>query len=220
MSVHQFANENQETMIAMKYKLLQKYCKFLGMNKWESDDIVQETFLKALEKYDEKAITSALLKRMAHNQWIDTIRKNKKWELNNELDKEISIKKEIDNLMVLAEHLAIHLTIKQGIVYLLSEGFNYSIKEVAESLHLTEGAVKSILFRARNKIKQYAFHQNEMADEAKNDISALFYHVLKNEDPNLLWKAMKANRLCLQSSNLEKKQASVQSWHSEFTMAA
>ena len=37
----------------------------------------------------------------------------------------------IDNLLMLAEHFSESLTLKQSIVYILSEGFHYQLKEVA-----------------------------------------------------------------------------------------
>ncbi|MEM5592976.1 sigma factor-like helix-turn-helix DNA-binding protein [Niallia circulans] len=55
---------------------------------------------------------------------------------------------------MLAEFLAEKLTFKQGIVYLLVEGFQFRLKEVGELLNITETAVKSVLFRARNQVKK------------------------------------------------------------------
>ncbi|MGP7815652.1 sigma-70 family RNA polymerase sigma factor [Niallia sp. 01092] len=219
MNVDQLTPDKMEMVFAENYPLLQNYCKYLGMNKWEREDIVQETFLKALEKYEEKVITTALLKKMVYNQWIDEIRKNKKWQLDQP-DKKESNKKEIDTLMMLAEHLVNQLTTKQGIVYLLSEGFSYSLKEVAEVIGSSEGAVKSILFRARTNLKQKSFIQEEKVREVEVETFRIFYDVLKKGDPSLLLEEIRSNHICLQTAPAKQKNMKVRSWYSGLSMAA
>ncbi|MFT8320452.1 MAG: sigma-70 family RNA polymerase sigma factor [Bacillus sp. (in: firmicutes)] len=219
MNVHQIKNSHKDTVFVAHYHKLQKYCTFLGMNKWEREDIVQETFLKVLEKYEEQAITTSLLKKTAYNYWIDTIRKNRKWKLNQVEEYQKSKEVEIDTLMALAEQLINHLTIKQAIVFLLAEGFSYSLKEVAEVVNISEGAVKSILFRARNTIKQTIIANKENRKAVNQEIVTIFYDALKEEDPSRLIRLIHSNQICLQTATVLLKKP-VQNWHAECSMAA
>ena len=134
------------------YQKLDHYCKYLSLDKWEREDLIQDAILKALENYKEKDITPALLKKIANNQLIDKIRK--KQEMIGIKTNETGIEKNSLTSMMLAELLAEKLTFKQGIVYMLVEGFQFRLKEVGELLNMTETAVKSILFRARNQVKK------------------------------------------------------------------
>lgn len=166
------------------YQKLDHYCKYLSLDKWEREDLIQDAILKALENYKEKDITPALLKKIANNQLIDKIRK--KQEMIGIKTNETGIEKNSLTSMMLAELLAEKLTFKQGIVYMLVEGFQFRLKEVGELLNMTETAVKSILFRARNQVKKENTIVKVPYDENKEIIRSMYYEVLKKEDPAIL----------------------------------
>lgn len=166
------------------YRKLDHYCQYLSMDKWEREDLIQDTLLKAIENYHEKDITPALLKKIANNQRIDKIRKKK--EIVGIDVKEIGTEKSSLTSMILAEYLAEKLTLKQGIVYMLVEGFQFRLKEVGELLNITETAVKSILFRARNQLKNEDSTWKVNQDEKRKAIRLMYYEVLKMEDPAIL----------------------------------
>jgi len=97
----------------------------------------------------------------------------------------------IDNLLMLAEHFSESLTLKQSIVYILSEGFHYQLKEVAEMINTTETAVKAILFRARNRLANAAPQKIANANLAEQKQAAAFiYEALKEEEPLILIQAI------------------------------
>lgn len=166
------------------YRKLDHYCQYLSMDKWEREDLIQDSLLKAMENYKEKDITPALLKKIAYNQRIDTLRKKK--EIIGMEVKEKGM--EINSLtsMMLAEYLAEKLTFKQGIVYMLVEGFQFRLQEVGELLNMTVTAVKSILFRARNQLKKEGTTWNAYPEENRDAIRFVYYEVLKKEDPVVL----------------------------------
>jgi DNA-directed RNA polymerase specialized sigma24 family protein len=66
------------------YLKLKKYCYFLTQSKWDGDDIAQEAMVKALTYYSQEKITPALLNKIAHNYWMDTLRKRKNEQLSLE----------------------------------------------------------------------------------------------------------------------------------------
>ncbi|WP_193224394.1 sigma factor [Bacillus sp. B1-b2] len=166
------------------YLKLDQYCQYIAQDKWEKEDLIQETFLKAMNKYESRELTPALLKKIANNQRLDWIRKKK--ELPQLLTNESSTIHELLPKMVVAEHLADNLTFKQGTVYMLVEGFQFQLKEAAQCLMITETAVKSILFRARNQLRKLGSQVNEEDQSDTSNISSLYYKVLKQEDPREL----------------------------------
>jgi RNA polymerase sigma factor (sigma-70 family) len=166
------------------YRKLDHYCQYLSMDKWEREDVIQDSLLKAIENYHEKDITPALLKKIANNHWIDKLRKKK--EIIGIEVKESGTENSSVTSMILAEYLAERLTLKQGIVYMLIEGFQFRLKEVGELLNITETAVKSILFRARNQLKKKETTWKAYPEENRDAIHLMYYEVLKKEDPTIL----------------------------------
>ncbi|WP_312094470.1 sigma factor-like helix-turn-helix DNA-binding protein [Niallia sp.] len=166
------------------YRKLDHYCQYLSMDKWEKEDLIQDSFLKAMENYHENDITPALLKKIANNHRIDKIRKKK--EIIGIEVKESGTENSSLTSMILAEYLAEKLTLKQGIVYMLVEGFQFRLKEVGELLNITETAVKSILFRARNQLKNEESTWKVNHHENRDAIRLMYYEVLKMEDPAIL----------------------------------
>lgn len=64
------------------YPKLRRYCQFLSQNFWDREDLVQESLIKAFHHYKHKPeISTALLNRIARNEWIDTVRKRNKESL-------------------------------------------------------------------------------------------------------------------------------------------
>lgn len=167
------------------YRKLDLYCQYLSMDKWEREDLIQDSLLKAIENYKEQDITPALLKKIARNKRIDKQRKKK--DLIGIQAKEIGIEKNSLTSMILAEYLAEKLTLKQGIVYMLVEGFQFRLKEVGELLNMSETAAKSVLFRARTQLKKDGSSGKIHLEENRDALSYLYYEVLKKEDPAILF---------------------------------
>jgi RNA polymerase sigma factor (sigma-70 family) len=169
---------------------LQKYCNFLTKNKWDADDLYQETLLKAFKAYHLHAkIQPSLLKKIAYHQWIDVIRKrafevtvDREMEFLSEHSEYCKGYEEIDMIL----HL---LTPKQAVIFVLKEAFFYRSNEIAEIMQTTETAVKAALRRARKRISFLATEE-EIIDEGYSDeeeeLLQLIYHSLQTEDPTLL----------------------------------
>ena len=174
------------------YPKLQKYCYFLSQSKWDGDDLAQEAVLKAITYYHKDKITSALLNKIARNQWMDTLRKRKREELRNDQKCEesyIPTRDSMDSVDLLIDHF----TPRQAIIYFLKEAFQYQSKEIAEILNTTEIAVKSSINRARKRIENHRESQSLDSfweDESREQLGKLFQDSLVNQDPTDLIEAI------------------------------
>lgn len=119
------------------------------------DDIVQDTFLKAWKKFDSfnrKSSFRTWLYRIAMNTTYDYLRKNKNY-LESEVSSEISgDNNELKDLISKALH---SLNLKHREAFILFYKFEYSQKEVAETLSISEGTAKSRIHYAKEKFTTF-----------------------------------------------------------------
>ncbi|MEH7332547.1 sigma factor-like helix-turn-helix DNA-binding protein [Neobacillus drentensis] len=165
------------------YPKLQRYCRFLAQNKWDGEDIAQETYLKAL-KYQQK-MSTALLNKIAYHHWIDLLRKRKHETIESEIER-VSTTNQLDETV---DMLIEQFTPKQAIIFLLKEAFQYQIREIADILETTEMAVKSNLHRAKKRLeKEDQSHSLEVFwnEEEREQLTELFKESLLKEDPTVL----------------------------------
>jgi len=193
---------HMEDMIEHLYPRLEQYCHFLSQNKWDGDDLAQESMVRAMLKYGhtQHEITPALLNKIAYHCWVDTVRKRKheKLESDNEFIETESSNNaaRIENRIDIIQHMSKHLTPKQAVIFLLKEAFQYQAKEIAEVLNTTEIAVKSVVSRTKKRLEKS--NQNEAGfsvepfwcEEDQELLSDLFYQALNAQDPYELIKAI------------------------------
>lgn len=152
---------------------LNQYCHFLTKDKWDGEDIAQETIVRALKHYENQEDWSAsLLKKIAYHLWIDRMRKHEKESLlsHGELpEKADNSNGEICSDLV--EELSKQLTPKQLVSFVLKEAFQYKIAEIADVMDMSETGVKSLLNRARVNIKRLPDNNKESCwPEEANEI--------------------------------------------------
>jgi RNA polymerase sigma factor (sigma-70 family) len=137
----------EEIEVQELYKGLLSYCCFLSGDKWDGEDLAQETMLKAMQNYG--SLPPALLKKIAYHKWIDEKRKRSRETVgeteHHTLTKE-SRKEEVEALLN-------SLTPKQAVILTLKEAFQYKISEISSILEMTEPGVKALLKRARTKLR-------------------------------------------------------------------
>jgi RNA polymerase sigma-70 factor (ECF subfamily) len=170
---------------------LNSYCRFLTNSSWDGEDIAQETVLKAIEAYGQKAefISPALLKRIAYNHWIDIVRKRKKETLESDIAyNEVKYDRTLDDAFDIVQYLVKHFTPKQAVILFLKEAFCYRSSEIADILGTTEMAVKSILHRLRKRIENNGGYGLGLIWEKEEErlLSELFYDALTLQDPTTL----------------------------------
>lgn len=130
-----------------------KICMLNLRNEQDAWDIVQNTFLKFLEKKDSihgKEHAKAWLIRVALNQCTDLHRKRANHpEVNiDELEKYVASKEDID---VISEVML--LPDKYRIVVYLHYIEGYQVKEIAGILHISDFTVKKRLQRGRERLR-------------------------------------------------------------------
>lgn len=157
-------NELEQTLPALR-----RYCLSLTCNVWDSEDLFQQTLMKAWPKLQSKTSTlhiEAYLITIAKNCWIDEIRKQTNarsfisqltldesnfiadWELEWKVEEALEL-------------LITSLPPLQRTVLLLRDVFGYPGPEVAHLLSTTEGAVRIALHRARKTLSRIQSREQE-----------------------------------------------------------
>ncbi|MGR3763200.1 sigma factor-like helix-turn-helix DNA-binding protein [Rossellomorea sp. NS-SX7] len=143
---------------------LQHYCIFLTKNKWDGEDLCQESICRALKHYpDQEKWSSPLLKKMAYHAWVDKIRKQSKELLGDVPEQRVEQKREGNDGTL--EKLTNTLTPKQLITLVLKEAFQYKISEIAGFLNMTDTAVKAILKRTRARLETLSEHDESSSNQ-------------------------------------------------------
>lgn len=192
--VQEHPSLTHEEEIEELYSKLQRYCQFISQNKWDGEDLAQESFLKTWLHYKyQPEISAALVNRIAHNEWINTIRKRKKETLEDIPEQSQNETEQIVNRFEAIQKLIHQLTPKQAIMFALKEGFQFQLSEIAELLDTSEAAVKAAIFRAKQRlgkkehnpiIKQY------WNEEERQQIEILLHDSFKAQNPSILIRSI------------------------------
>lgn len=160
------SNELINEMFQKKMNLIYKYLIKLGCSQENAEDIVQDTFYKALKYIDgiQAVKLSSWLFKVAVNKYYDLCRKNNR-HIHLSLDEDIFKESLSDSRLV--EDFILDLERKEEILKILNSIsdinknlllFKYdmglSYKEIAELLDINENTVKTYLFRARDQFKK------------------------------------------------------------------
>ena len=175
-----------DTGIMDHYQNLKRYCRFLTQSSWDGDNLVQEVTVKAIRHYDSSQVSSALLKKMAYNHWIDTVRKRSR-EITGIPEELESITQ--GNVMDTVETVMSKLTPKQAVIFVLKEAFQFQSGEIAELMETTEMAVKAALHRARKRLESKGSLREvgqELNEKEEKLLSDLLCESLQSEDPTVL----------------------------------
>ena len=122
---------------------LHRYCLSLTNSSWDSDDLVQDTWIKALEHMKQRSHVNpeALLLRIAKNTWIDRVRRDQTYrrileeKLEHVLPREEASNEDSKlNIEFAFQWLLEHLSPCSGTVLVLREVYEYSVSETAVKL--------------------------------------------------------------------------------------
>ena len=153
---------NQQAFTALVRKYQQSlYCFFwfMGVSAVESEDLVQEVFLRLFayrHQYQPKAKLKTFLYILARRIWIDRLRKARRHE-ENSLPVEISdpadycldLERQIDVQNALGK---LSEKLRSVVVMTMYQDLKY--KEIAEVLNIPEGTVKSRMHLALRQLKE------------------------------------------------------------------
>ncbi|MCK4495146.1 MAG: RNA polymerase sigma factor [Candidatus Aminicenantes bacterium] len=156
----------------------------------EAEDISQEVFIKvfrSLRNFRRDAKMSSWIYQITANTCIDALRKKKsKPQVNLEYFNHVSLQDNlagggtrVQNPELSAEasimqhkiQNALHkVTPKERTVFVMRHYNDLKIKEIAETLQVSSGTVKSLLFRALKKLrKELSTHRGKSSMEANYD---------------------------------------------------
>ncbi len=156
------SNMEQET-VAAHYCALQKYCLKITGSTWDGEDLAQSVWMKFFDKKQnlKHSNIEALLLRMAKNMWLDQVRREKTLRMlmkRVHIDQIASLKQGIEEVDRQEETTAVfrflmsHLSNLQCQVMTLRNFLDLSVRETADLLATSEGAVKAADYRARTKL--------------------------------------------------------------------
>ncbi|WP_261129864.1 sigma-70 family RNA polymerase sigma factor [Bacillus sp. Marseille-Q3570] len=198
--IHVQSENLQSEELQELYSKLNRYCHFLSQNKWDGEDLAQETLFKALHHYGKQKIelNVALLKKIAHNLWTDQLRKRNREVIGftpEDTDEENMFKERTIDLI---EHLISGLTPKQAVIFTLKDAFRYQITEIAEIFGMTETAVKAALNRARKRLAKLAPEEDlhpihEHGDDNEREmLRTTLTEAIQSDDPTVLIRIIPA----------------------------
>lgn len=152
---------------------LRRYCLSLTCNVWDSEDLFQQTLMKAWPKLQSKTSTlhtEAYLITIAKNCWIDEMRKqtNARSFISQLSSDESSFIADWEVEWKVEEALELLITSLpplQRTVLLLRDVFGYPGPEVADLLSTTEGAVRVALHRARKTLSRIQSREQERGQD-------------------------------------------------------
>lgn len=151
-------NDVLEQFYKKYYNQLKIYIFSLCGDMAAAEDIVCDTFYKAMRlKNEEGKDVKYWLIKVARNLCYDYLRKRKRLR---PMDERMVAENEsqIDRLILEEEYAAIYKALaylpereREAVTLFYFQDF--SVREVAELMHLNEGNIKVILFRARQELK-------------------------------------------------------------------
>ena len=167
---------------------MKRYCTFLTKNKWDGEDLAQETVCKVLQKYSNKDICMTLVYKIARNRWLDQIKSKSVHEkIRDQITFEEAHEK-IADLHEMVGKVLSSLNVQQSTILLLKDVFQYSIADIAKVCSVSEGAVKASLFRSRNRLKTVSEEGIEIV-EFTDDMEVVVTSI-REERPELLTKLL------------------------------
>ena len=166
----------EETVNLYQRDMVNFHYRFVG-NRYEAEDLAQETFIKAYKKFDtlkEPDKLKSWLFQIARNTVIDFFRKNKNkpFALDSTILENVpetattDYQERVANLEVSRElEHCIDRLVKEDraiIKLLYYEGFSY--KEIGELLHINQNTLKSRLHRARRALLEIIQANNALKE--------------------------------------------------------
>ncbi|MHA4086960.1 RNA polymerase subunit sigma-70 [Bacillus cereus] len=181
-------NHSNINFLIKQYGELKRYCTFLTKNKWDGEDLAQETVCKVLQKYRNKDICMTLVYKIARNRWLDQMKSK---SVHEKIRGQITFEEPHENIADLHEMVGkvlSSLNVQQSAILLLKDVFQYSIADIAKVCFVSEGAVKASLFRSRNRLKTVSEEGIEIV-EFTEDIEVVVTSI-REERPELLTKLL------------------------------
>lgn len=144
------------------------YAFSLCKNHHLAQDLTSDTFFKAYLSLDDISYFKYWLFRVCKNLYLDHLRRNKEYSDQGILDITLSSNETPLDKIIDSEdkrylyNLVINLNESYKEILILYYFCDFSIKEISKSRDITESATKTMLFRARKKLKKEMEGENEL----------------------------------------------------------
>lgn len=162
-------NDQLEKLYIKYYRELYLYAFSLCKNHHLAQDLTSDTFFKAyLSLDDDVEYFKYWIFRVCKNLYFDFLRKEKEYSSENKLENIIfNNETPLDKIIESEEKkrlysLVINLRESYREILILYYYCGFSIEEISKSRDTTESAAKTLLFRARKKLKNALEGENEL----------------------------------------------------------
>lgn len=133
-----------------------------------AQDLTSDTFFKAFLSLDDVNYIKYWLFRVCKNLYLDLLKQNREYSSENIIEKTLSnYETPLDKLIESEKNKYLYNSIinlnesyKEILVLYYFCGF--SLKEISESRNTSEGSAKTMLFRARKRLKKEMGGENEL----------------------------------------------------------
>lgn len=133
-----------------------------------AQDLTSDTFFKAYLSVDDVNYIKYWLFRVCKNLYLDHIKRNREYSSENILERTLTNNETPLDKIIDSEdkkylyNLIINLKESYKEILVFYYFCNFSVREISRLMYLTEGAAKTMLFRARNKLKKEMEGENEL----------------------------------------------------------
>ncbi|MBO9596544.1 MAG: RNA polymerase sigma factor [Cohnella sp.] len=178
-----------------------RYCRRITGLEWDAEDLAQETLIRLVRLRQENPgtpISNAFVYRVAHNLWVDRMRKKRVMEHTLDEARDVPEYSQPYDARELLELLVERLPAKYVVVLLLMDVFDYTAQEVSRFVDGTENAILVTLHRARKTLKKWSLTDDSAGQSNRNHRSdrfqpgALFEQLLqafRRRSPELIRQA-------------------------------
>jgi RNA polymerase sigma-70 factor (ECF subfamily) len=157
-----------EKLYIKYHRELYLYAFSLCKNHHLAQDLTSDTFFKAYLSIGDVDYFKYWLFRVCKNLYLDFLKRNSKYSSVNILEDTLySNETPLDKIIQSEEkknlyNMVINLNESYKEMLILYYFCGFSLKEVSKSRNITEGAAKTMLFRARKSLKKEMEGENEL----------------------------------------------------------
>ncbi|WP_152395999.1 RNA polymerase sigma factor [Paenibacillus guangzhouensis] len=138
------------------------YCYYILRNHEETEDAVQDIFIRAyehLDQYSRQVSFSAWLYKMAYNHMMNMKRKQGRWLKLVNAVQEQQPKVEISPKESVIEEMLTYLTPEERHILLLKAVEQYSFEEIGKIMGIKPATIRKRYERLRSKLLEYKLHK-------------------------------------------------------------
>lgn len=161
-------NDQMRKLYIKYYRELYLYAFSLCKNHHLAQDLTSDTFFKAYLSIDDVSYFKYWLFRVCKNLYLDFLKHNREYSSDNIIKNTLSNNETPLDKIIESEknkclyNLIINLNESYKEILILYYFCGFSLKEISESKNTTEGAAKTMLFRARKILKKEMEVKNEL----------------------------------------------------------